>query len=119
MIDLCFKDNVASDEWSRVVIVYEPVWAFGTATTATTATRAQLVEVLALLRKWLADNVSTHVAQSTRILYGGCMMNTPIGRELSFHADFDGFFVGGAVLTTLPIDIDTLTFEMLDLKELE
>ena len=55
-------------DWSRVVIAYEPVWAIGT---GKTATPDQAQEVHAALRKWLTDNVSADVANSTRILYGG------------------------------------------------
>ena len=55
-------------DWSRVVIAYEPVWAIGT---GKTATPDQAQEVHADLRKWLTDNVSAEVANSTRILYGG------------------------------------------------
>ena len=63
---MSFLDNVS--DWSRVVIAYEPVWAIGT---GKTATPDQAQEVHADLRKWLTDNVSAEVANSTRILYGG------------------------------------------------
>jgi triosephosphate isomerase len=57
------------------VIAYEPVWAIGT---GKTATPDQAQEVHDLIRKWLNDNVSSDVANSVRIIYGGmyfhCLM---------------------------------------------
>ena len=56
-------------EWSKIVVAYEPVWAIGT---GKVATPEQAQEVHVGIRKWLAENVSASVAESTRILYGGC-----------------------------------------------
>lgn len=61
------SSDVVSD-WSKVVIAYEPVWAIGT---GKTATPEQAQEVHVRLRSWLTDNVSSAVAQTTRIIYGG------------------------------------------------
>lgn len=55
-------------DWTRIVIAYEPVWAIGT---GRTATPVQAQEVHALLRQWLTKNVSTNVGAQTRIIYGG------------------------------------------------
>lgn len=88
-------------DWSRVVIAYEPVWAIGT---GKTATPAQAQEVHAQLRKWLAENVSPQVSQSTRILYGGSVTGAN-ARELASQPDIDGFLVGGASLKPEFIDI--------------
>lgn len=85
-------DNVS--DWSKVVIAYEPVWAIGT---GKTATKEQAQEVHAQLRKWLADNVSAEVAESTRILYGGSV-NGANCKDLASQPDIDGFLVGGASL---------------------
>ena len=57
-----------SEDWSRVVIAYEPVWAIGTGVTATPEQAQGAHETL---RKWLNDNVSADVAKSVRIIYGG------------------------------------------------
>jgi triosephosphate isomerase len=98
----CFflnEDNI--NDWSRVVIAYEPVWAIGT---GRTATPQQAQEVHAQLRKWLSENVSPAVAESTRILYGGSVTGAN-ARELASQADIDGFLVGGASLKPEFIDI--------------
>ena len=88
-------------DWSRVVLAYEPVWAIGT---GKTATPAQAQEVHAQLRKWLTDNVSEAVSQSTRILYGGSVTGGN-AKELASQPDIDGFLVGGASLKPEFIDI--------------
>ncbi|EEF26832.1 triosephosphate isomerase, putative, partial [Ricinus communis] len=49
------------------------------------------------LRKWLHDNVSSEVAASTRIIYGGSV-NGANCKELAGQPDLDGFLVGGASL---------------------
>ena len=55
-------------DWDKVVIAYEPVWAIGT---GRVATPEQAQEVHTYLRKWLSDNVSSVVGAQTRIIYGG------------------------------------------------
>nr|XP_002130790.1 triosephosphate isomerase B-like [Ciona intestinalis] len=93
------KDNV--EDWSKVVIAYEPVWAIGT---GKTATPGQAQEVHEKLRKWLADNVSDDVSKSTRIIYGGSV-NAGNCKELAKGKDIDGFLVGGASLKPEFLDI--------------
>ncbi|XP_048234561.1 triosephosphate isomerase, cytosolic [Ricinus communis] len=80
--------------WDNVVLAYEPVWAIGT---GKVATPAQAQEVHFELRKWLHDNVSSEVAASTRIIYGGSV-NGANCKELAGQPDLDGFLVGGASL---------------------
>jgi len=82
------------EDWSKVVIAYEPVWAIGT---GKVATPEQAQEVHAGLRQWLADNVSAQVAESTRIIYGGSV-KPKNANDLSKQPDIDGFLVGGASL---------------------
>ncbi|KAG7391216.1 hypothetical protein PHYPSEUDO_005577 [Phytophthora pseudosyringae] len=81
-------------EWGRVVIAYEPVWAIGT---GVVATPAQAQEAHQRLRLWIASNVSSGVASSVRIIYGGSV-NGKNCKELIGLADVDGFLVGGASL---------------------
>jgi len=82
------------DDWSRVVIAYEPVWAIGT---GKVATPEQAQEIHAEVRKWLAVNANEKVANSTRILYGGSVSGGNCV-ELGKKPDVDGFLVGGAAL---------------------
>lgn len=88
-------------DWSNVVIAYEPVWAIGT---GKVATPEQAQEVHAALRKWLAENVATDVAESIRIIYGGSV-KPKNAADLAIQPDIDGFLVGGASLKPDFIDI--------------
>lgn len=82
------------DDWSNIVIAYEPVWAIGTGKVATPevaqATHAEI-------REWLGKNVSAEAMNSVRILYGGSVSDANAA-ELISQTDIDGFLVGGASL---------------------
>jgi len=82
------------EEWSKIVIAYEPVWAIGTGKVATSA---QAQEVHAEIRKYLAEKVSSGAAENTRIIYGGSVAEKNCN-ELATQPDIDGFLVGGASL---------------------
>jgi len=81
-------------DWSQVVLAYEPVWAIGT---GKTATPEQAQEVHQQIRAWLSSTVSPDVAQKTRIIYGGSVKGSN-AKELAQKPDIDGFLVGGASL---------------------
>ncbi|XP_053303249.1 triosephosphate isomerase-like [Pleuronectes platessa] len=89
------------NDWEKVVLAYEPVWAIGT---GQTATPEQAQEVHEKLRAWLRANVSDHVADSLRIIYGGSVTGENC-RELASQGDVDGFLVGGASLKPEFVDI--------------
>ena len=77
----------------KALVAYEPVWAIGT---GLTASEAQAQEVHALIRERLSQ-VSSEVADSTRILYGGSVK--PDNAEGLFgQPDIDGGLIGGASL---------------------
>ncbi|CAO3637375.1 unnamed protein product [Cunninghamella blakesleeana] len=82
------------NDWTNVVVAYEPVWAIGT---GKVATPEQAEEVHDNLRKWLAGNVSQQVADATRIIYGGSV-NDKNAADLATKPNIDGFLVGGASL---------------------
>ncbi|CAI2176139.1 2247_t:CDS:2 [Funneliformis geosporum] len=82
------------NDWTNVVIAYEPVWAIGT---GRVATPQQAQEVHDFIRKWLKENTSEATAENTRVIYGGSV-NASNAAELAKQADVDGFLVGGASL---------------------
>jgi len=82
------------DDWSNIVVAYEPVWAIGT---GKVATPEQAQEAHVAIRSWLKANVSAEAADKTRILYGGSV-NDKNAAELINQPDIDGFLVGGASL---------------------
>jgi triosephosphate isomerase len=99
--EVCFRqmkaiaDNVKNiEDWKRIVIAYEPVWAIGT---GKVATPAQAQEAHKSVRGWIEKNVNADVAKSVRILYGGSVTADNC-KELAQQPDVDGFLVGGASL---------------------
>lgn len=84
----------SAEQWDKIVIAYEPVWAIGT---GKTATPEQAQEAHAFVRGWMKEKVSQEVADKTRILYGGSV-NPGNAETLAKNPDVDGFLVGGASL---------------------
>ena len=82
------------EDWKKVVIAYEPVWAIGT---GVTATPEQAQETHAEIRAWLNRHVSSTVAAETRIIYGGSATAANCN-DLYSQPDINGFLVGGASL---------------------
>jgi len=93
--------QLKEEDWSNIVIAYEPVWAIGT---GKVATPEQAQEVHEQVRSWVADNVSPAVASAVRILYGGSVTAKNC-KELGSKPDVDGFLVGGASLKPEFLDI--------------
>ncbi len=89
---VCAK--LTADNWRRIVIAYEPVWAIGT---GKVATPAQAEETHAEIRRWLATAVGKDIATNVRIVYGGSVKGSNCD-ELIKCPNIDGFLVGGASL---------------------
>ncbi len=86
--------DLSADDFSKIVIAYEPVWAIGTGKTAT-ADQAQ--DMHAHIRQVIADKYGKEIAENTSILYGGsCKPGN--ARELFAKPDVDGGLIGGAAL---------------------
>lgn len=83
--------EATKDQWSNVVIAYEPVWAIGT---GVVATPEQAQETHEGIRKWMAAKVSKEAAASVRIIYGGSV-KPDNAKSLYAKVDVDGFLVGG------------------------
>lgn len=86
--------NLTPEEFAKLVIAYEPVWAIGTGKTAT-AEQAQ--EIHAFIRRTIAEKYGNDVADNTSILYGGSCKPSNAG-ELFAKPDVDGGLIGGAAL---------------------
>ena len=86
--------HLTAEQWSNIVIAYEPIWAIGTGKTAT-AEQAQ--EIHAYIRSVVAAKFGQEVADNTSILYGGSC-NGKNAPELFAKADIDGGLIGGASL---------------------
>ncbi len=86
--------NLSAEDFAKITLAYEPVWAIGT---GLTATPAQAEEMHAYIRALVADRYGKQVADDTTILYGGSC-NAKNAAELFANPDVDGGLIGGASL---------------------
>jgi len=86
--------NLSADDFKKVIIAYEPIWAIGTGKTATTE---QAQEMHKDIREAIVAKYGAEVAEEISILYGGSCKssNAP---ELFANPDVDGGLIGGASL---------------------
>src|SRR6201991_1622994 len=86
--------HLDAEQFGKLVIAYEPVWAIGTGVTATSA---QAQEIHLFIRKEIASKYSKEVDDNTTILYcGSC--NAKNACDLFGQPDIDGGLIGGASL---------------------
>lgn len=86
--------GLTADEFGKIVLAYEPVWAIGTGLTATSD---QAQEIHAHIRGFVASKYGQGIAEDCTILYGGsCNKNN--AQELFSRPDVDGGLIGGASL---------------------
>ena len=86
--------QLSAEDFGKIVLAYEPVWAIGTGKTAT-ADQAQ--EIHAFIRGLIAEKYGEQVADDTTILYGGSCKPCN-AKELFEKPDVDGGLIGGASL---------------------
>ena len=86
--------NLSAEDFSKLILAYEPVWAIGTGRTAT-AEQAQ--DMHAHIRSVIAGKYGQEVADNTSILYGGSCKPSN-AREIFAKPDVDGGLIGGAAL---------------------
>ena len=86
--------NLSADDFRKIVIAYEPIWAIGTGVTASTE---QAQDMLAFIRTIIAEKFGKDIAEGTSILYGGSC-NAKNAAELFAQPDIDGGLIGGASL---------------------
>ena len=82
------------EQFSRILIAYEPVWAIGTGRTATPEIAAAAHK---FLRQCAAERFSASHASALRVLYGGSVKPDNI-HGLMAQEELDGALVGGASL---------------------
>lgn len=86
--------NLSAEDFSKITLAYEPVWAIGT---GLTATPEQAQEMHAFIRSLIAEKYGKQVAEDCTILYGGSC-NAKNAAELFANPDVDGGLIGGASL---------------------
>lgn len=102
--DVVFKQlkevvfTLPANEFKKVIIAYEPVWAIGT---GHTATPEQAQDMHNYIRKAVVENYHDDVANQISIIYGGSC-NSKNAVALFSMPDIDGGLIGGASL--IPVD---------------
>ena len=86
--------GLTAEEFAKVVIAYEPVWAIGT---GLTATPEQAQEMHLHIRGLVAAKYGRKIADGCSILYGGSC-NAKNAASLFANPDIDGGLIGGASL---------------------
>lgn len=86
--------DLSAEDFSKLILAYEPVWAIGT---GKTATDDQAQEMHAYIRGVIADKYGKEVADNTSILYGGSCKSSN-AKALFAKPDVDGGLIGGASL---------------------
>ena len=86
--------DLSAEDFSKIVLAYEPVWAIGT---GLTATPEQAEEIHAYIRSVIAEKFGAEVAENTSILYGGSCKPSN-AKELFANPNVDGGLIGGAAL---------------------
>ncbi len=83
--------NLSPDQFSKIVIAYEPVWAIGTGRTATP-------EIASEAHRFIREQCKLKYGfHDIRILYGGSVKPDNI-KDLMAQDEIDGVLVGGASL---------------------
>ena len=86
--------HLSAEDFSKIILAYEPVWAIGT---GKTATADQAEDMHAHIRATITAKYGNEVAENTSILYGGSCKPSNAA-ELFAKPDVDGGLIGGASL---------------------
>ncbi len=86
--------NLSAEDFGKIILAYEPVWAIGT---GKTATDDQAEEMHSFIRGVIAKKYGDEVAENTSILYGGSCKPTNAA-ALFAKPNVDGGLIGGASL---------------------
>jgi len=86
--------NVTSEELTKVVIAYEPVWAIGT---GNNAVPNDVIQAVVAIRSQLKHLYGAKAANEVQVLYGGSVKADSAADYLALEG-VDGLLVGGASL---------------------
>jgi triosephosphate isomerase len=86
--------GLTEQQFAKIVIAYEPVWAIGTGKTATPEMAADAHRVI---RAQVTAKYGKAAGEAVRILYGGSVKPDNV-KTLMAQPEIDGVLVGGASL---------------------
>ena len=86
--------HISNQNWTNIILAYEPVWAIGT---GETASPEQAQEMHAFIRETVRHTFGSDIAEEVSILYGGSV-KPDNAKEIFGKPDVDGGLIGGAAL---------------------
>jgi triosephosphate isomerase len=86
--------HLSPEDFGKIVIAYEPVWAIGT---GLTASPDQAQDMHEFIRNFVSKKYGQEIADETSILYGGSCKPSNAA-EIFGKKDVDGGLIGGASL---------------------
>ena len=89
--------EVSTEDISKVIIAYEPVWAISTTSGAEIASPDKIADAVQFLRRTLEDTYGAEVAEQVPVLYGGSVNPSNAGAYLTVPG-VNGLLIGGASL---------------------
>jgi triosephosphate isomerase len=92
---LIYVFTLSAEDFGKIILAYEPVWAIGT---GLTATPEQAQDIHAYIRSLIVEKYGQEVAENCSILYGGSCKPSN-AKELFANPDVDGGLIGGAALS--------------------
>lgn len=98
--------QLSAEDFKKLVIAYEPIWAIGTGKTATSD---QAEDMLKTIREAIAAKFGQAIADETSILYGGSC-NAKNAKELFAKPNIDGGLIGGASLKAEDFNTIVMSF---------
>lgn len=98
--------KLSADDFKKLVIAYEPIWAIGTGKTATSD---QAEDMLKTIREAIAAKYGKAIADEISILYGGSC-NAKNAKELFAKPNIDGGLIGGASLKAEDFNTIVMSF---------
>ena len=87
--------GLTTDEVSRCIVAYEPVWAISTTPGARPDTPESALESIHVIKDILIGNWKLEIGNLPRMLYGGSVNSKNIGGFIK-EEEIDGVLVGGA-----------------------
>ena len=86
--------HLENNDWEKIILAYEPVWAIGT---GETASPEQAQEMHEFIRETILKRYGSNIAEQVSILYGGSV-KPENAKEIFSKPDVDGGLIGGAAL---------------------
>jgi triosephosphate isomerase len=90
----CGIAPLSAEQFAKLIIAYEPIWAIGAGKTATPEIAAAAHR---LIRGHVTKHLGAQAANQVRIIYGGSV-KPDNAQSLMAQEEIDGFLVGGASL---------------------